>query len=941
MAVTLTNSQLSAGLYSAFWNRAPDATGQNFWVNKLNTGAVTPLEMANAAFAAPEGFAAYPASIRQDKTALVTQVYNSVFNRAPDAGGLAFWTAQLTADSLGNVTNFPQVVLNMMYSALNSAAAGNTDGMQFQNEISVGIFVAETLRTDDPAVTSVAFQGVTYEASSVAIREAQLAEMVAPVYTLTTNIDTINVTVAGLNNVQGGLQNNGKATETWNSGDTINGNGLTTVSLILNDGGAGTGSVVDANDVASINVNLVSNSTLENVEFTNVAAVNVTSGVAGQTLTANNASLSTVYGASVAGRNFVETINYAATTGTADLAQLAVVGTGNATTDTTFNVATGNTIEAVSLATAGTNYVTVNGGTGAKSFTITGTGTNDIEVGTANTSLTLDASGTTGANTLRVGTHLSGTADTVIGGSGADTLYATIANTTVSTISGVETLDLTFGATSTFNASRVTGVDTVKIDNSGTAATVSNLANTVDTVTFATSATGAGATVSYAAGTATDLTVNVGKTTTAGTSTQIVGIGGLTLANNAADVVINSVSDKAATINTTGALALGTATGLEINASAAVTAGGITGTKVTTEVLNATAGAITTGSFTAATSLADLTLNAIGAAVGIGTITTADALTSVALNATGGNVSTGLISVDDSLSTITIDSGAGAADYTTTTSFALSATAGAKAAVNGVLTVTGEGDTSVTTTDATTFIGSVDATQATGSVTLNFAAYTGASGYTINLGNAGTGETNSVSVAGTTGASVITGGTGADSIVGGNAADVLNSGSGNDSVTGEAGNDVVTLGAGLDLYTFADQIAVPLGTATHASKTEVVTNVGNDVLDSFVVADDTFVIDQTVFGTNIGNAGTHVLTHFENAATATTVLGAQASAVTGSIVVVQNVASAPADVYYIDGVINGTSDTVASLVVGGTATLIGTLSSVTGTVATGDFFVVA
>lgn len=90
MAVTLTNSQTSAGLYSAFWNRAPDADGQNFWVNKLNTGAITPLEMATAAYNAPEGFAAYPSWIRNNKTALITEVYESVFNRAPDAGGLAF-----------------------------------------------------------------------------------------------------------------------------------------------------------------------------------------------------------------------------------------------------------------------------------------------------------------------------------------------------------------------------------------------------------------------------------------------------------------------------------------------------------------------------------------------------------------------------------------------------------------------------------------------------------------------------------------------------------------------------------------------------------------------------------------------------------------------------------------------------------------------------------
>lgn len=201
MVVSLTNSQLSAGLYSAFWNRAPDATGQNFWVGQLNTGTLTTLQVATEFYTAPEGKIAYPNWMRPydnlsatdsvnvaQYEKLITQAYNSIFERTPDAGGLAFYVNQMKAGAA-----FPQVVLNMMQNAIDSAAEGNTDGLQFLNEIQVGQYVAETLRTDDPAVTSVALQGVTHEESSVIAREAKLNAIVnhGETYTLTTSADYI------------------------------------------------------------------------------------------------------------------------------------------------------------------------------------------------------------------------------------------------------------------------------------------------------------------------------------------------------------------------------------------------------------------------------------------------------------------------------------------------------------------------------------------------------------------------------------------------------------------------------------------------------------------------------------------------------------------------------------------------------------------------------
>lgn len=276
MAVTLDKSQISAGMYSAFWDRAPDATGQNFWVGKLNAGAVSQLEMATFFYNSPEGLATYPNWIRSDNAALVTQAYSSVFERAPDDSGLAFYVAQLESG-----TSFPQVVLNMIQNAL---SLDNADSAQFLNEIQVGIFVSQTLRTDDPAITGVALQGVTADPASVTVREAQLYEMANPphIFTLTTNPDIATsqnfyapmAYTPGGNDLVNTLQN-----EDILTGDTTKG-ATTLVGTLGNVGDNGYHVVAPSiTDVETINIaftNTTGNMVLDFQDINGTTTANVT-----------------------------------------------------------------------------------------------------------------------------------------------------------------------------------------------------------------------------------------------------------------------------------------------------------------------------------------------------------------------------------------------------------------------------------------------------------------------------------------------------------------------------------------------------------------------------------------------------------------------------------------------------------------------------------------
>ncbi len=109
-------------LYKAAFNRTPDTGGLGYWINKMDTG-MSYSDVANNFVNSAEFKTAFGGSNPTVNT-LVTKLYNNVLNRAPDAGGLAFWQEKLTtgwstADVLGyfstsaeNVTNVTPLIAN-------------------------------------------------------------------------------------------------------------------------------------------------------------------------------------------------------------------------------------------------------------------------------------------------------------------------------------------------------------------------------------------------------------------------------------------------------------------------------------------------------------------------------------------------------------------------------------------------------------------------------------------------------------------------------------------------------------------------------------------------------------------------------------------------------------------------------------------------------------
>ena len=121
---TSANQTAGSGymLYKAAFNRTPDVGGLGFWINQMDKGMSYSTVAQN--FVNSTEFKTAFGGSNPTVNTLVTKLYNNVLNRAPDAGGLAFWQEKLTtgwstADVLGyfstsaeNVTNVTPLIAN-------------------------------------------------------------------------------------------------------------------------------------------------------------------------------------------------------------------------------------------------------------------------------------------------------------------------------------------------------------------------------------------------------------------------------------------------------------------------------------------------------------------------------------------------------------------------------------------------------------------------------------------------------------------------------------------------------------------------------------------------------------------------------------------------------------------------------------------------------------
>ena len=151
-----------AELYTAFFDRAPDAVGLAYWVRELDAGNISFEQIAkNWVEEQPEGQAKYPDSLSTSD--FIAAIYNNVLDRTADQVGLAYWQAELDA---GNISRDVFVA-----AVINGAKANNTpqaqlDAILLANKATVGIAYADK-GLNDLTLAATVLTSVTAEANTL------------------------------------------------------------------------------------------------------------------------------------------------------------------------------------------------------------------------------------------------------------------------------------------------------------------------------------------------------------------------------------------------------------------------------------------------------------------------------------------------------------------------------------------------------------------------------------------------------------------------------------------------------------------------------------------------------------------------------------------------------------------------------------------------------
>jgi len=202
--MAVTKEQI-AELYVAYFNRAPDTAGLDYW---MNTGSAIE-EISSSFYVQPETGINYPDSMTD--SIFVNTIYKNVFNRDAEPDGLVYWENELANETITRP--------NMILAITNGAKDTDTtkDATILANKTEVGLYSADAGVSDVDKAKDL-MKDVDSTTSSVTDAK-ELADNYA-VLTLTTKQDAI---VAGANDdTITGLITAG-AGSTYTGGDTIDG----------------------------------------------------------------------------------------------------------------------------------------------------------------------------------------------------------------------------------------------------------------------------------------------------------------------------------------------------------------------------------------------------------------------------------------------------------------------------------------------------------------------------------------------------------------------------------------------------------------------------------------------------------------------------------------------------------------------------------------------
>lgn len=839
MALDISTARTEvAKLYIAAFDRIPDSTGLNFWVNSLLTGADTLSTIAQKFTNSTEYQASYPTYLTTAE--YVEKIYVNVFNRASDASGKAYWVQQVDSGVLTRGTLLKAMV----------DAALTTDKTMIANQATFGVWAA--VNSADFATANAQLNSITSDEATLTAAKAaavinsyvvQDKDAAFSVNASTSAFSTVNKFEVKNNTANVAINDMQNATLPLVVDDNVNAAATVTFNY---DTQAVAGATAVNVSVSETNATLaVTGGTTDGIETLNL------------TIADKAGAVSTLTDLVV---NDIETLNILG--GTAGLA-FGITG------------ALDKSVSKVDASTAKANL----------SLNISEDINEVISVTLGSGDDTLITGDTIGDNDE---------VDTIVGGTGADKVTAvfTTAGTRNPVMSGVETLDLTFNNSATLDFTDVNDVATINVLASTQRAQLIDMDKTVTAINVTGAQTGnwdvdyevaENATLAYtwtnntgAASAITTLEFDEVKNLTVVAN----GTSDITLGNSAAagadfvldatrttDLTLKATSNGDLTISTTADI---TTTDALVNLTVQTTSTGdidFAGGQNIADLgalerltLSAVAGDILVGALgttTAAAQLEYVTVTTNNGTAQTGAIVATGATISKFLVTAGddadSNVTFGQITAQDiSEATITIEQGATVAFG----DFVLSD-------AGDTLTASGEG---TITFNVGAAIGSGAAADDSFFSTVNLGGLSTAVALNIS------GVTHAVNYTGSTAADTYTGSTGVDTVNTGNGDDVIVTGTGNDVITAGAGNDDITGGAGAD--------TINVGTGNDTIRIVAAGDVSTDSGAALLVTNSTTTMDIV---TGMGNGDLINLNALSSAAlNALVALGSTGAAALGA-----------------------------------------------------------
>ncbi|MGE4073920.1 MAG: DUF4214 domain-containing protein [Reyranella sp.] len=194
--LTLTAEEQIASTYAAFFGRAADAGGFEFWVGQFVQNL--PTQGAAALFAniassfgiTDEAKALYPFLVNPfgasdgEISDFLDSVYNNLFNRSSDAAGLAYWTGQIK-QTLQAGQFVGSILVNIMSGAQDTAAGQDITSLMGKVAVSLA-FVREQEEhatvwagASDIAAATTLLEAVTADPQSVLVGVRNAEDLIA------------------------------------------------------------------------------------------------------------------------------------------------------------------------------------------------------------------------------------------------------------------------------------------------------------------------------------------------------------------------------------------------------------------------------------------------------------------------------------------------------------------------------------------------------------------------------------------------------------------------------------------------------------------------------------------------------------------------------------------------------------------------------------------